>query len=190
MTTRPSPLALVLAAGFSRRFGADKRIARLRDGNTVLEAVIQRVHAAGFEVIPVIRAGDNTLHQYFPAAIVVADDIAAQGMGSTIAAAIVQLPTDRDCLICLGDMPFVQTSTYAALAALADPARIICPLYAERRGNPVLFGANFLPELQLLNGDSGAKNLLHRHAHAVIEVQVDDDGIHRDVDTPPDLNVD
>lgn len=188
MTIALAPLALVLAAGFAHRFGADKRVAKLRDGNTVLDTVIQQIRAAELEAVPVLRASDVTLRERFPLAIVIADDIAAWGMGSTIAAAIAQLPADRDCMICLGDMPFVQTSTYAALAALADPTRIICPVNAKRRGNPVLFGANFLSELQLLSGDSGAKRFLHHYADAVIEIQIDDNGIHRDVDTPIDLS--
>lgn len=187
MTITRRPLALVLAAGFARRFGADKRVATLPDGNTVLDRVIQRIGAAGLEVIPVLRVSDEELYARYPAAFVIADDIATKGMGSTLAAAIAQLPTDRDCMICLGDMPFVQTSTYAALATLAHPARIICTFHTGRRGNPVLFGANFLPDLQLLSGDIGAKMLLQKYADAVIEMPVTDAGIHLDIDSRDDL---
>lgn len=182
------PLALILAAGFARRFGTDKRIALLHDGNTVLDTVIQRIRAAKLDVMPAIRASDENLRERFPTAIVINDNVAAAGMGSTIAAAIAQFPADRDCMICLGDMPFVQPSTYTALAALANPDRIVCPLYAKRRGNPVLFGANFLSDLRHLSGDSGARMLLQKYADAVIEIQVNDAGIHHDIDTPDDLN--
>ncbi|MET0378670.1 MAG: nucleotidyltransferase family protein [Spongiibacteraceae bacterium] len=187
MHTPHTPIALVLAAGFARRFGSDKRLARLSDGTTVLETVITSIRAADLEVIVALRESDHTLRRHFPTALTIADETSLQGMGSSLAAAVAQLPDDRHCMICLGDMPFVTTATYATLAAAANGGQIICPQYRGQRGNPVIFGADFLAELRTLSGDSGAKKLLQKYAERVIDIKVDDAGIHRDIDTPKEL---
>ncbi|HBI69953.1 MAG TPA: molybdopterin-guanine dinucleotide biosynthesis protein MobA, partial [Massilia sp.] len=73
----------------------------------------------------------------------------------------------------------------ALLAALADGADIAAPVHAGRRGNPVAFGAAHLPALLALEGEHGARALLR--SMPVREVEVDDPGIFRDIDTPADL---
>ena len=181
------PLALVLAAGFARRFGADKRVALMPDGRTVLDTVLARIADAGIAALPVLRRGDEALWPRYSTALTVADEVALAGMGSSLAAALKLVPAGRDVMVCLADMPYVQSSTYAALARAAAIDSIVCPAYQARRGNPVLFGADFIGELKKISGDRGAKSLLERHADRVIDVAVDDPGIHRDIDTPHDV---
>ena len=64
---------------------------------------------------------------------------------------------------------------------------IVVPVCAGRRGHPVGFGGHFFPELALLGGDMGAKALLKRHAHELIEAPLDDPSVLRDVDRAGDL---
>lgn len=187
-TPQIPPIALVLAAGFARRFGADKRSARLADGRTVLDTVLARIADANIAALPVLRIGDEALLPHYPLALPVADAIALQGMGSSLAAAAALVPAGRDVMVCLADMPFVQASTYATLARAAARDHIVCPIHQKRRGNPVLFGADFIDELKKLSGDRGARALLERFADCVIDVAVDDPGIHRDIDILTDLS--
>lgn len=183
-----NPLALVLAAGFSRRFGADKRLARLGDGRTVLESVVQAIEAAGLDCV-VAQNSDRQL----PLAVslkrlTIPAAIAARGMGASLAAAVQQLPSDTDLIVCLADMPFVLPSTYAALAAAMRPGRIVCPRYHGKRGNPVGFSNSFREALIQLEGDRGARDLLQKWIESVDFIEVDDPGIHRDIDLPQDLD--
>jgi molybdenum cofactor cytidylyltransferase len=53
------------------------------------------------------------------------------------------------------------------------------------RGNPVGFAAACYAELSVLSGDEGAKAVLARHE--VAQIDTDDVGILRDVDTRQDL---
>jgi molybdenum cofactor cytidylyltransferase len=95
------------------------------------------------------------------------------------------LPADG-WLVALGDMPFVQDATLAALRdAVLGGTGIAVPVFGGRRGNPVAFGAVYLDALLALGGDQGARRLLA--SHPVAEVEVDDPGILRDIDTPSDL---
>jgi xanthine/CO dehydrogenase XdhC/CoxF family maturation factor len=59
-----------------------------------------------------------------------------------------------------------------------------CANYQVARGHPVLFGRQFWPQLQPLNGDAGAKTVLSAQPQACMAVAVDDPGVLWDVDTP------
>lgn len=184
-----SVLALVLAAGAARRFGEDKRWVVLHSGKPMIEQVLFHTAAAPLSANVVLRADDahRSSHTWSVSTLVVAAADAELGMGASLAAAARQLPDDQPVLICLADMPFIQPQTYRALADAVQPGVIAVPVYRGRRGNPVGFAAEYLPELRHLDGDQGARRLLERHRERVVEVVVDDPGIHRDIDTVADL---
>lgn len=55
-------VALVMAAGYSRRYGdADKRQARLADGRTLLATTVARIEQAFLQVRVAIREEDDAL---------------------------------------------------------------------------------------------------------------------------------
>jgi len=115
---------------------------------------------------------------------------ADSGMAASLTHAIrrsldVLSPVDA-WLVALGDMPHVAPATLQALAdALGQGAGIVAPVLAGRRGNPVGFGRVHLDALLALRGEQGARKLLQ--TLPVTEVEVDDPGIFRDIDTPADL---
>ncbi len=139
----------------------------------------------------------------------------SRGLASSLARGVSALPAStRAAAILLGDMPWVQDGTVRALvaalesaspaatagdeaaarlsAAAATPARarprVACiPVYEGRRGNPVVWGAGFFPDMVALEGDRGARILTELHPALIREVPVDDPGILRDVDTVEDL---
>jgi molybdenum cofactor cytidylyltransferase len=108
------------------------------------------------------------------------------GMAASLTHAIDYTKGAPGWLVALGDMPHVQPATIARLAqAIEQGADIAVPVYRGARGNPVAFSDFHLPLLLALDGDQGARNILK--SHAVREVDVDDAGILRDIDTPEDL---
>jgi molybdenum cofactor cytidylyltransferase len=89
-------------------------------------------------------------------------------------------------VIALADMPFVKPENISAVvSALQQGAGIVVPVFQGRRGNPVGFSRQYLPQLLALKGDQGARALLKMYP--VTEVAVDDPGILRDIDLPDDL---
>lgn len=86
-------------------------------------------------------------------------------------------------LICLADHPLVRAATIRALAAAraAHPDAILAPAFRGRRGHPVLFPREALGGI--------AAGLTLREARdcwpgGVRQVDVDDEGVVIDVDTP------
>ncbi|BAU72497.1 nucleotidyltransferase family protein [Metapseudomonas furukawaii] len=183
-------VALMLAAGFGRRFGSDKRRAVLADGRTLLAASLERARAVFEEVLLVLRADDDPAALGLPADSVIVRCVdAEQGMGHSLAAGARCLDGHpaAACAVLLGDMPWIADASLRALVDKAAPGRIVFPLYRGERGHPVLFGRDFWPELQRLTGDEGARKVLRAHPAAWTAVEVDDPGVLGDVDSPAAL---
>ncbi|MEX2469033.1 MAG: nucleotidyltransferase family protein [Pseudohongiellaceae bacterium] len=178
--------ALVLAAGFSNRFGSLKLAAHLNSGTTVFAQTLARLAAAVPEQIVVSRPElaeilapeTDTLYLF---------DQAERGMGATLAYGVSLIEDWDACLVCLADMPFITTATYRRIAAAADSDSIVLPTYEKKVGNPVAFGRRFFPELTALGGDTGGRPVLQRHPGAVRRLAVADAAILHDIDTPEDL---
>jgi len=185
-------VGILLAAGRGRRFDPcglhNKLLQVLPGGELVVVASARNMLAVLPKVVAVVRPGDDLVAAVLQALgceILVAED-ADSGMGASLLHAIRHTQDAGGWLIALGDMPHVQSSTIAALAAaLAAGAAIAAPTYQGRRGNPVGFGRIHLPLLLALQGDQGARSILQQHP--VLEIDVADGGVVQDIDTRFDL---
>lgn len=185
-------VALVMAAGRSRRFGSgDKRTARLGDGRTLLASVVERATEVFHDCHVVLREDDDAeALGLSPDTRLIRASHADRGLGSSLADAVAVLegmPGPEAVALLLGDMPEIAPATLVALGRAASRDGILCPVYGNRRGHPVLFGRSLWPELAALQGESGAREVVRRHAARLRLIHVEDPGIHRDVDTPRDL---
>lgn len=190
----PAVVALVMAAGVSRRFGGDKRRATLPDGRTLLATTLNTVARAYPRWWLVTRPEDDLdLAEAFDPArhrrLVAAQ--ARHGLGGSLGDAFRHLIAEGDtataAAVILADMPWLSATTCARLQRHADAERIVIPSHRGRRGHPVLFGRHFWPTLAALEAGDGARAVVQANRAAVSVVDVDDDGIWRDIDTPQDL---
>jgi len=181
---------IVLAAGKSRRFGADKRQARNSQGQTLLGLALENIPSGFRQHILVLHPGDEAVASAYAAnwQIVYAEQ-AEQGMGNSLAAAIPHVADCTAVLIALADMPLVLPETFTLLAEAARPDRIVVPFFEQQRGNPVVIGRDFLPTLAALKGDSGARQLMQQHPELVVRLEVNDPGVLRDIDTAAELQL-
>ncbi|MEX2367433.1 MAG: nucleotidyltransferase family protein [Pseudohongiellaceae bacterium] len=180
---------LILAAGSSHRFGGDKREALLDTGRSLLETTMQQIPDSFIHKALVLRSEDARLAKKYSKAgwqICVAQD-AGLGMGHSLAAGIAAVEKWPAVLIGLGDMPYIRGATYGLLQEALCRHSIVAPLYQSRRGNPVGFRQQFFPELETLQGDLGARNILEKHAPECHMQDCDDPGILKDVDRPEQL---
>lgn len=189
-----SPRGILLAAGASSRFGANKLLHPLADGTPIALASARTLLAALPGSLAVVRPGSEVLQSLLREAgcEVTVCPRADEGMGLSLAHAIAESTDGNDTagwVVALADMPFIRPDTISAVAArLESGALIAAPALRGERGHPVGLSAALRQELLALQGDVGARSLLRRHAASVQLVEVDDAGIHRDVDTPGDLN--
>jgi molybdenum cofactor cytidylyltransferase len=189
--------ALIIAAGFSRRFGSDKRLFRMQGDEPLLIASLRPYQAVFANVAVVVRSSDSELTQVIGARlgrhlpIIVPTAQAHLGMAASIADGVRTL-VDWDYLFLgLGDMPYVRSETLAKLKTEMDVARldhvprIVVPTYRAEPGHPVGFSREFFAQLIALTGDRGARSVIDAHPTAVRRVDIDDPGIVTDIDQPP-----
>ncbi len=193
-------LALLMAAGQSRRFGSDdKRLAKL-GSKSLLSASLGRVQASYASLVLVLKEGDQQR------LLDLADGVLGpnshcfycanpeRGLGANIAQAMrwilsqPQYSTTESVALLLADMPFILPSTLNALQALAMQDNIVRPKWRDQPGHPVAFGRKYWPELAVLEGDRGAASVLARHHDQVCWLEVDDEGVCFDIDTQPALD--
>lgn len=190
---RPKVAALILAAGLSSRFGDGHKLLADLDGKPVLRHVVDHARASSASPILLVTGhrADEVRAAAGPDVTTVHNPSYAEGLASSLRAGLSALPPGLDgVIVCLGDMPDVSPATFEALIAAFNPVegRAIClPVIGGKRGNPTLWGLQFLPELMRLEGDSGARSLFGPHAEWICEVPVDDPGILHDYDTPAAL---
>lgn len=187
-------VAILLAAGAAKRFGSDKlRHALPHDVPIAIQAARNLKAVFGNEVLAVIRPDAQELAGLFAreGCKVTVCEQAAQGMGASLACGVRAADaagTADGYLVALGDMPFIRASTIAAVRdALAGGAALAAPYFRARRGHPVGISGRFRAELEGLQGDEGAKQLLAAHADELVKIPVGDPGAVRDIDNPGDL---
>ncbi|TVU92183.1 nucleotidyltransferase family protein [Vreelandella titanicae] len=188
-------VALVMAAGYSRRFGeSDKRCAPLVDGRSLLAASVANAEQA----FPLLRVAirdedDATLLGLADNTPLIRLHQAHLGLGASLAEAVAALSQDarlnrvEAVAILLGDMPWIQQETLLSLQQLATHSTILRPWYKGKPGHPVIFGRTLWPALETLSGHSGAKDIIRNNASHYHEYHVQDAGTLTDIDIPADL---
>jgi len=189
---RPKIAAVVLAAGRSSRMGPCNKLLELVKGKPVIAYAVSAALESGAEPVIVVTGfeAERIVGALCGLKVAVAHNADHElGLSASLRAGLKALPANTDgALILLGDMPEIQSRDLKALlAAFIDNQTICVPVRHGRRGNPVLWGAHYFPELEGLTGAVGAKPLTAKFSKHVIEVPVESDGIFADVDTPSDL---
>ena len=182
--------AIVLAAGQSSRMGDQNKLFLKVGERSMIQQVVANLTASSVNRIFVV-----TGHEREQVRAELQDEKVtfihnrefALGLSTSLRTALGQLPKKVNAaLICLGDMPFVDTSIIDALIHAFDPdtEQDICvPTYQGKRGNPVLWGRRYFQEIMEVQGDVGAKHIIGEYESNVIEVEVDDVGVVTDLDT-------
>jgi molybdenum cofactor cytidylyltransferase len=109
-----------------------------------------------------------------------------KGQSTSLKAGIAAVGQNCDAaLFLLGDMPLVDSGVIDALLKKykATRASIVVPVFAGRRGNPVLLARSLFPMVLALEGDIGARAILAAHENFIETVDVEHGGILLDVDT-------
>ena len=181
---------LLLAAGFSRRFGANKLLQPLSPSTCVASQACANLSNGVDFVTAIIRQGQAELASILAGvgAEIVVFEGAEQGMGASLSHGVRSSLKADAWVVGLADMPWIRPETVSSVTqALKSGAPLVVPVHDQRRGHPVGFGSGFLDELLTLHGDHGAKSILDRHTRRIHRLPCDDPGIHRDIDCLADL---
>jgi molybdenum cofactor cytidylyltransferase len=177
MSETAKPVVIVLACGLGRRFRASLHEAGILEADD--NGWGNKLHASlgGRRVMDwtVQAARDSGLP------VVVHEGQSFAGMGDSIAAAVRAQAQAPGWLILPADLPLIQPSTIAQVAAGLQAARVVVPMWQGQRAHPVGFDAACGEALMALTGESGAAAVVRRFGAQALPVS--DVGVAQDIDT-------
>jgi molybdenum cofactor cytidylyltransferase len=183
--------AIVLAAGRSRRMGAQKLLLPFA-GQTVIGHVVDQALAAKLRrTLVVVGREDNAVAAALAdkAITVVVNRTATAEMLGSVRAGLRALPEGAQAaVIVLGDQPSIRAKTIDRLIDLfpATDKGIVVPTHEGKRGHPLLVAARYFDEIQTRYDGAGLRGLLAAHADDLAELALADPGVLADMDHPED----
>lgn len=187
---------IILAAGESTRFGHPKQLIRLA-GRFLIEWALAAALGSNLDhVVLVLGCEHERIRRSLVSAtadpkceILVNPDY-RNGQSTSLRAGLLSVQHEfPSVMFLLGDQPLVDTAQInLLLERYFESQKPICiPTYRGERGNPVMFGSAFYPELLRLSGDKGARDLITAHPDDVLAVEIAEPAAFHDIDRPEDV---
>ena len=184
--------AIILAAGSSSRMGSPKQTLQFRGKSLLKRAALAALDAGCSPVIVVTGAHSELSRRELDGLAVreVLNALWETGMASSIRAGVEGLisanPDAAVLLLC--DQPHVTSEIINGLVAAhrSTGRPIVASTYGGSFGVPALFSRTLFAELTRLEGRSGAKEIIKRHASEAHLLPFPNGEV--DVDTPFDFS--
>lgn len=183
--------AIVLAAGQSRRMGAQKLLLPWSGQPLVAHVVDQVLGSPTRPVIVVVSHEEPAIAAALAGRPVtlVHNPVPGSEMLASVRCGLQALgPACQAALVVLGDQPGVTSPLIGRLiVALQNrPASIVVPQFQGRRGHPILLPQRFFAAVLQRYDGIGLRGLLREYPHDVTEVPIDASQALDDMDTPDD----
>jgi molybdenum cofactor cytidylyltransferase len=184
---------VVLAAGESRRMGHPKALLADPAGTPFVVRIVDTLATAGITDLVVVT---GTHHDEISRALrarppavpidIVRNPQPERGQLSSLLCGLAAGAEPDALLVTLVDVPMVSAKTVRELLDVwcRRRAAIVRPAMAGRHGHPVIFDRRTLAALRSAPLAEGARTVVRAFADEAENVQVDDAGCLRDVDTP------
>ena len=188
-TTRFS--AVVLAAGRSSRMeGANKLLVEF-GGEPLVRRTVRTVLAAGVQETVVVTGwqGREITRAVLDLPVTVQPNLLWEdGQMRSVAAGVAALAQATDAiLVCPGDLPLLRTEDLHELmdVYLAHPdSSIVIPRFRGERGNPIVFGAAYAPEVAAGRRLIGCRKLAQQYPEETFWYDAAHERFTTDCDTP------
>jgi molybdenum cofactor cytidylyltransferase len=183
--------AILLAAGESRRMGDFKQLLPLR-GKTFVECCVDQLLATSLDEVIVVTGHRHLEVQQAlagrPVRFAFNPDYQS-GMSSSILCGVRALNDSTSAiLIALADQPQIQASLISKVIAAYQTERplLVVPVYADRRGHPIILDARLRDEILALDPAQGLRQVVQAHKDQALFLELMNDAILLDFDYPQD----
>lgn len=183
--------AIVLAAGTGTRFGDTKQLVDVR-GKPMVQHAVDAATAGGADEVVVVLGHDaervRAALRLPSAGRWVVNHAYLSGMASSLSAGLAHAdPASEGAIVLLGDQPGITAQHVRSLLDAFRARRSPIVRLAFRSGpGPALIARELWRDLQTLEGDLGARDLIARRPELVENVDIGGDAP-VDVDLPEDL---
>ena len=177
----------ILAAGFSSRMGKFKPLLPLND-ETVIERVLRVSKAAGIRQRVVVTGYNRkalTPLLEKNEAVEVRNSRFEEGMFTSIQAGVSALPRNLDGFFVLPvDCPLVTKEVLMALVQSFEPDKFSVPCYRGKKGHPILIPSMYRKPILQHDGTGGLKAITDKDYGKMKRIEVSEEGVVMDMDTP------
>jgi len=183
--------ALIFSAGYSSRMGHFKPLLSF-NGVSTLERVVTVFATVGVRDIRVVVG--YRAEELFPVlkrlgVTAILNPYYQEGMFSSVLAGLKTLEKDRKAFFIMPvDVPLVRSRTIRdVLQRFEQTETLVFPVFEGRRGHPPLVATRYVEPIVSWNGEGGLRECLKQFDHEAAEVEVADEFILCDMDTPEDF---
>lgn len=182
---------IMLAAGFSRRFGSNKLLYEI-DGQPMYRHTFEKLkqvkNRSDVEDVVVVSQYDEIEKEAACYGFHAAHNAnSALGISSSLKVGLTKAlelqlhtePREDDVnaktafMFLVGDQPNLKVETIETMMEQYKSGTILCLFADGKRGNPVIFGEEFTEDLLALTGDTGGKQVMKKHPDKVVLLEVD-----------------
>lgn len=176
-----TPVAgIILAAGMSTRLGRSKQLLPLGD-KPLIRWTAARVLASALDDVSVVIGSDADAVRAALASLplrIVENPAYVSGQASSLCAGIAALDDDIGAVVMLlGDQPEIDPAAIDAVISRwrETAAPVVMTAYRARQSHPVLLARELFPELLVIDGDQGAREVIRRYRDRVVTAPWDTD---------------
>lgn len=196
--------AIVLAAGLSRRMGAQKVLLPFgppprqasgdagAGGKTVITHIVDQLLASKVDKVCVVTGhqAERIRQELSSRPVSIVDNPEYEsGMLSSVRRGLRALPKQcKTVLVAIGDQPSITSKLVDSMIQSFETSgkQILVPCYDGKRGHPILFSVHYRQEILMCYDDVGLRGLLHTHPEEVFELTVSSSSVLSDMDVPED----
>lgn len=188
--------AIVLGAGESKRMGAQNKLLLPFGEKTLIETIVENVVASVVSEVIVVLGHEaeqvQAVLQHYPVQLVLNTNYQA-GMTTSIQAGVRAVSSETDgIMVCLSDLPYVQTEDFNTLmqsfevAKATNERQIVLPTFQGQRGNPVIFSVDYKSQILNQQGINGCRGVIQQNPDQVRKVEMPTSHVLIDIDTKED----
>jgi CTP:molybdopterin cytidylyltransferase MocA len=184
--------AVILSGGASSRMGSPKALLPYQ-GRPFLDHLLAIINHPKIGVRRVVlgpHAEAIARETKLAASEIVINEDWEKGQLSSIHAGLRNLPAEVDgMMLCLIDHPLISEELVAELihTFYLTGAPIVLPVFAGKRGHPVIFSALVFDELLAAPLDQGARSVVWAHANDLVEMPTTEEGCVLNLNDPDTL---
>ncbi len=183
-------VGILLAAGKSSRFGANKILANLPDSVPIGVRSAETLQKCVDDLVVVVGSESNGTRSLFVdhGFNVTVSKNSGLGMGYSLSHGITVSSGATHWIIALADMPYLDVSTICKLRDfLVTKNQITVPIFEGRIGHPVGFPVSYREQLMTLEDDAGARSVLDSSGEDIFYFMSSDLGTVKDIDVKSDI---
>jgi len=184
--------AIILAAGMSTRMGRPKQLLKV-GSSTLIRIVTENVLMSNVDELLVVTGYQQ---KKVSAAIndlpvrVIFNQRYKDGQGTSLAQGVKSMSECASAfMVFMVDQPLISASLINMIIDefLNRGCVALRPIYNCLPGHPVIFSSSLREELTKLSGDEGARQVLKKLADRVEYIEVPNEAVIFDIDTPKDF---